>query len=142
MLEENKEVCYWATEVIGAPNDTVDVCTDIESDNPEWYPETVKLAEFLIILMYYQCAQGGYEWGSAVYESNFNSVEEYNQFLLAIIVDYQKVVENNGLVIYQKGSKLIWHFTDEEGNLADTIFASTRTEEDMADLEEYGFYPL
>lgn len=126
-LEENQGVCYWATDVQSTQNNTVFVCTDIESDNHEWYSENTNLTDFIIILMYYQCAQGGYECGSAVYESNFNSVEEYNQYLSDIVVGYLKVVEHNGLVIYQKDGTLIWHFTDEEGKLADTIYTSTRT---------------
>jgi hypothetical protein len=64
------------------------------------------------------------------------------QFLADITVEYMKVVEHNGLVIYQNGGKLIWHFTDEEGNLADTIFVSTRTVEEMKELDEYGFHEL
>jgi hypothetical protein len=92
--------------------------------------------------MYYQCAQGGYEHGSAVYEINFDSKDKYLQFLTDITVDYEKVVEHNGLVIYQNGGKLIWHFVNEGGDLADTIFASTRTTKDMEELEIYGFSEL
>ena len=92
--------------------------------------------------MYYQCAQGGYEHGSAVYESNFNSRDNYLQFLSDITVDYKKVVAHNGLVIYQNGGKLIWHFLDGKGNLADTIFVAVRTAKDIKELEIYGFRKL
>ena len=140
-LEENQGVCYWGIDIRDTENNqVVFMCTDIESDNPEWYSEDVTLVDFLIILMYYQTAQGGYDCGSAVYESNFDSKEKYLQFLTDITSDYEKVVEHNGLVVYQNKGKLIWHFTDSEGNLADTIFASTRTSEDMKELEQYGFY--
>ena len=141
-LEENQGVCYWGINIRDTENEIVFQCTDIEINNPEWYLEEVTLTDFLITLMYYQCAQGGYECGSAVYESNFDSRENYMQFLTNITVDYKKVVEHNGLVIYQNGGKLIWHFTDEKGNLADTIFVSTRTEKDMKELEIYGFRRL
>lgn len=141
-LEENQGVCYWGINIQGTKDETVYMCTDIESDDSEWYSEEVTLSDFLIILMYYQCAQGGYRHGSAVYECNFDSKENYLQFLIGVTIDYTKVVEHNGLVIYQKNGKLIWHFTDEAGNMADTIFASTRTAEDMSKLETYGFKEL
>ena len=141
-LEENQGVCYWAINIQDSENETVFMCTDFDTDKLEWYSEEVSLTDFLVILMYYQCAQGGYECGSAVYESNFDSKENYMQFLADITVDYKKVVEHNGLVIYQNGGKLIWHFTNEEGNLADTIFVSTRTADEMKELEKYGFREL
>ncbi|MCL1938528.1 MAG: hypothetical protein FWF52_09070 [Candidatus Azobacteroides sp.] len=141
-LEENQGVCYWGINIRDTENETVFQCTDIESDDPEGHSEEVTLTDFLIILLYYQCAQGGYEYGSAVYESNFDSRENYMQFLVNITVDYKKVVEHNELVVYQNGGKLIWHFSDEKGNLADAIFASTRTEEDMKELEIYRFRRL
>jgi len=114
-------------------------CTDMEAESLEWFSEEVTLTDFLIILMYYQCAQGGYEHGSAVYENNFNSREKYMQFLSDITVDYKKVVAHNGLVIYQNGGKLIWHFLDGKGNITDTIFVSARTAKDIKELEIYGF---
>jgi len=141
-LEENQGVCYWGVNIHDTESSTVYMCTDMETENLEWYSEEVTLTDFLIILMYFQCAQGGYEHVSAVDESNFDSRENYMQFLADITVDYKKVVEHNGLVIYQNGGKLIWHFTDEKGNLADTIFASTRTAKDMKELEKYGFQEL
>jgi len=141
-LEENQAVCYWGIDIQDTENETVFMCTDFDTDKLEWYSEEVSLTDFLVILMYYQCAQGGYECGSAVYESKFDSKANYLQFLADITVDYKKVVEHNGLVIYQNGGKLIWHFTNEEGNLADTIFVSTRTAEEMKELEIYGFREL
>ena len=141
-LEENQGVCYWGINVQDTENETVFQCTDIETDNPEWYSEEVPLTDFLTILMYYQCAQGGYECGSAVYENNFDNREKYIQFLADITIGYTRVAKHNGLVIYQNGGKLIWHFTDEEGNLAETIFVSTRTAKEMKELEIYGFREL
>jgi hypothetical protein len=125
-LEENQGVCYWGLTIHNIENAMVYMCTDIEAKKTEWYSEEVMLTDFLTILMYYQCAQGGYECGSAVYESNFESKEKYLAFLTNLIVDYKKVVEHNGLVIYQREGNLIWYFTDEKGNLEDTIFVSTR----------------
>ena len=141
-LEENQGVCYWGVNIRDIENETVFQCTDLETDNPEWHSEEITLTDFLAILMYYQCAQGGYEYGSAVDESDFDSKEKYLQFLADVTTDYEKVVEHNGLVIYQNGEKLIWYFTDEQGNLVDPIFASARTAEDMEELETHGFREL
>jgi len=141
-LEENQGVCIWGISIRDIENEMVFMCTDVETDNPEWYSEEVTITDFLTILMYYQCAQGGYEHGSAVYETNFDSKEKYLEFLAEITIDYKKVVGHNGLMIYQNGGKLIWHFTDENGNLADTIFVSTRTAEEMKEMERYGFQEL
>jgi hypothetical protein len=138
-LEENQGVCCWGVNMRNPENELVFMCTDLETENPQWYSDEVTLTEFLIILMYYQCAQGGYEHGSAVYESSFDSKEKYLQFLTDITLNYAKVVEHNGLVIYQSGGKLIWHFMNKNGDLADTIFASTQTAKDMKELEIYGF---
>ncbi|MFV0330876.1 MAG: hypothetical protein ACK5KL_13835 [Dysgonomonas sp.] len=52
------------------------------------------------------------------------------------------MVAHNGLAIYQRNEILIWHFTDKDGNLEDTIFASTLTDEKMKELEPYGFTEL
>jgi hypothetical protein len=141
-LEENQGVCYWGVNIRNPESEIVFMCTDLETEIPEWHSEKVTLTEFLTILMHYQCAQGGYEHGSAVYENNFDSKEKYLQFLADITVGYEKVVEHNGLVVYQNGGKLIWHFVNEEGELADTIFVSTRTAKDMKELEIYGFREL
>lgn len=141
-LEENQGVCYWGINQGEMGDPTVYMCTDIETTNTEWYSEELSLSSFLEIIMYYQCAQGGYEYGSAVYESNFDDREEYTTFLRRLVKDWEKVVEHNGLVIYQKEGKLIWHFTDDKGNIADTIFASVRTEAEMLQLEPYGFSEL
>ena len=138
-LEENQGVCFWAVNIHDTEDFMVYQCADMEAENLEWFSEEVALTNFLIILMYYQCAQGGYEHGSAVYENNFNSRGNYMQFLTNITVDYKKVVEHNGLVIYQNDGKLIWHFLDGKGNVADTIFVSARTAEDIKELEIYGF---
>ena len=141
-LEENQSVCYWATDALDAENGMVYVCNDLEADTPEWHPEKVTLNEFLQILMYYQCAQGGYEYGSAVYECNFDSRDKYVQFLAEVTKEYEKVVEHNGLVIYWRPGKLLWHFADENNNIEDTIFASTLTADDMREFGQFGFQRL
>ncbi len=143
-LEENQGVCFWGVNRNDVDNQSkiVYVCTDIEAENPGWYSEEVSLSDFLEIVMYYQCTQGGYKHGSAIYKRNFNSGEEYISFYNHLIIGWEKVVAHNGLIIYQKNEMLIWHFTDKDGNLEDTIFASTLTDEKMKELEPYGFTEL
>jgi len=137
-LGENQGVCCWGIN-LREKNDYVFQCTEIESDSPEWHSEEVTLEKFLTIIMYLQCAYGGYKHSSVVFESDFDSNEMYLQFLAKVTTGYKTVVEHNGLVIYQNKGILVWYFTDEEGNIADTITASTRTAEDMKELESYGF---
>ena len=142
-LEENQGVCYWGINKDNVSElPTVYVCTDIETENFEWNSEDVNLREFLNIIMYLQCAEGGYEYGSAVYESNFENRETYEIFLSDKTVDWEKVVDHNGFVSYQKGDKLIWHFSNSEGKMEDTLYASTLTEESMTELELLGFNEL
>ena len=141
-LEENQGVCYWGINKDDSESPTVYVCTDIESENLEWYSESVNLAEFLKIIMYFQCAQGGCKHGGAIYDCNFKSKDEYVGVLNKLVHDWQKVVEHNGLVIFQNRGKLVWYFTDEQGSIGDTIFASTYSELGMKELEIYGFKEL
>ncbi|MDR2039541.1 MAG: SMI1/KNR4 family protein [Bacteroidales bacterium] len=139
-LEENQGVCFWAISA-GNNDEMVYMCTDIEEDEPEWYPE-VSMEEFLKVVMYLQCAQGGFEYGSAVYESNFADRKEYEQYLEETTQDWDKVVEHNGFVAFQKDDKLIWYFYDKDGKIDDILYASTRTEERQKELDEYGFQEL
>lgn len=141
-LQENQAVCYWAIDIKNLDNKTVWMSTNIESSAPEWYSENVNLYDFLKILMFYQSAQGGYPNGGAVYESNFTDRKEYLNFLEEVTHSYTKVVDHNGLVIYQQATKLIWYFTDREGNIEDIIFVSTRTYKDLKLLEQLGFSEL
>lgn len=142
-LEENQGVCFWGIDMNNKEDQkSVLMCTNLEVDEPEWFPENVNLADFLKIIMYYQVAQGGYPYSSAVYESEFENHQEYATFLQEVTKHFTQVVQHNGLCIYQKQTKLIWHFTDKDDALVDIIFASTATAEDMEELEQFGFSEL
>jgi len=138
-LEENQGVCHWGVNIRDGDNAVVFQCADIESDNPEWYSEEVNLTDFLTIQMYYQYVQDDCEYGGAVDASRFDDNKKYLQFLTNVTIGYEKVVDHNGLVIYQNDGKLIWHLTDSEGQLADSILAVARTADDMKELELHGF---
>lgn len=141
-LEENQGCCYWAVNTENTDNPNVFMCTHLESENPQWVEEKVSLLPFILILLYYQCAQGGYKYSATIDEGSFESREKYLHFLYSITADYQKVVEHNGLVIYQHKRKLIWYFMDRDNNVADTIFASAQTKKEMKVLEVDGFQEL
>lgn len=143
-LEENQGVCYWGINIYEMANEDVKVymCTDINAENPEWYPEEITLREFLTVIMYYQCAQGGYQYGCAIYKSDFEHEDEYLAFLKDVTEGWTKVVEHNGLVIYIRNTVLIWHFLNKDGSVGDIIFASSLKKKAIKELEKYGFDEL
>ena len=138
-LQENQEVCHWGINIHDGDNPAVFQCADIESDNPEWYSEEVNLTDFLTVQMYYQYVQDDSGYGGMVDKNRFDNTEKYSLFLVDATTGYEKVVDHNGLVIYQNDGKMIWHFTDSDGNVAGFIFAVARTAEDMKELESHGF---
>lgn len=141
-LDENQGVCCWGVNIHNIEKPMVYMCSDIEAEKPEWYSEKIALDDFLRIIMYLQCAEGGYEYASAVYEDDFKSRKAYEKFLAKTTVGWEKVVNHNGFVAYQKGDKLIWHFSDSERRMEDIIYASARTEEGMEEFESFGFSEL
>ncbi|BAT40460.1 hypothetical protein [Escherichia albertii] len=147
--EENQSVCYWGIKSSEIENSDANVYQYIndDADSPEWYSENISLSAFLKMLMYYQCAQGGYQFGCVIYYSDFKSKDDYRQFLINTTASWLKVVEHriesNGLAIYLKGTNLIWHFTDQNGDIDDTIYVSSLTLDGVKKLEkEYGFCEL
>ncbi len=143
-LEENQGVCYWGINIHEMVNEDVKIymCTDIDAEQPEWYSEEITLEEFLIAIMYYQCAQGGYQYGSAIYKSDFEHEAEYLAFLKDVTEGWIKAVDHNGLVIYRRNTALIWHFLNEDGGIGDIVFASSLKENAIKELEQYGFDEL
>jgi hypothetical protein len=45
-LEENQGVCYWGVNIQNPENELVFMCTDLETEIPEWHSEKVTLTEF------------------------------------------------------------------------------------------------
>ncbi|MFV0481878.1 MAG: SMI1/KNR4 family protein [Campylobacteraceae bacterium] len=140
-LCENQGVCFWGVDL---NDEQVYMCTDLEAKKIDWESEETKLEEFLQIIMYYQVAQGGYEFGAALYESEFENNKEYLKTLKEITKDFTKVVNHNGLVIYKKEHKLVWHFLKEDKKTVENIlFASTLTKKDLEEFEDrFGFEEL
>lgn len=125
-LTENQEVCQWATT-------TNDDKVWVQYNNDDgWMAEPVDLLEFIKLIMYYNCAQGGFEFGGMTqYKKSYPAILEYVQ------KKWEKVVQYNGLIIYANQDNLIWHFyTSDKTPTDDGIFLSCRTEELFDELSE------
>ncbi|MCT6868763.1 hypothetical protein [Apibacter sp.] len=118
-LEENQNICYWGFEI------------DQENVNPkvyqllnenEWFEEQIPLIEFIIVMLYYQCAQGGYEFFGI---SNISD-EDLEIF---IHTEWEDAVRYNGLQIYWKQDCLLWYVYDHNNVRVNNLYFSARTEE-------------
>lgn len=121
-LEENQSVLYWAYNLEDSDTDDPLIYQNTHYDTGEWYSENMRLYSFLILMAYYQCAQGGYEWGASCELDAL--VEFQNIFFDDLKSHWQKVIDNNNLVIYWQKGALIWYFTDENNLPIDMIFLS------------------
>ncbi|OUL62918.1 hypothetical protein [Flavobacterium sp. AJR] len=137
-LEENQNVCYWGVSTA----DTLVYQTQ-SIDNAVWYSEEILLSDFLQMIMYGQCAEGGYPFSGAIYDMDQDELTEFIEEITT--KDWQKVVDHNNWIIYENDRKLIWYFTDDNGNLSEDypLFVSTPTKEDFLKMEEeFGFSDL
>lgn len=116
-LEENQEVCYWRFAV-GEENPSVYQLTENNDD----YKEKLKLNDFIKLILYYQCAQKGYEFCGTAEITN----EDLEIF---IHTEWEEVIHYNGLQIYWKTDCLLWYFYEEEYVVSDYIYFSARTQE-------------
>ena len=114
-LEENQGICFWGVEIAG---DRSTVWQRANEDTP-WYSEDVELEEFLRIVLYYQCAQGGYGHVAAV-------GLEQPELLELLAVRWEKVVEHSGLHIYWQPDVLIW-WLGQANDIVDCVFFCART---------------
>jgi hypothetical protein len=133
--EENQGVFVWGVDVKKPANETVMVYQSLDGEQShEWVSEKISLQAFLELLLYYQCAAGGYEY------SGYLEKKQLKGKLKEVINKWEKVVEHNCLTIYWNEGKLIWYFTDYRGKIIDMIYASARTEKDFKFLQdEFGF---
>jgi len=114
-LEENQGVCFWGAKIAG---DRSTVWQRANEDSP-WYSEDVELEEFLRIVLYYQCAQGGYGHAAAV-------GLEQPELLELLAARWEKVVEHSGLHIYWQPDVLIW-WLGQANDIVDCVFFCART---------------
>ncbi len=136
-LEENQVVCFWGIDL---EQDDPFVFQMQNMDNAVWYSEEVSLSNFLEMIMYGQCAEGGYEFCGAIYDMDKNELIEFTNEISA--KNWVKVVDHNNWIIYENERKLIWFYTDDDGNLAAgyPLFASTQTEEDFHKMEDEFYF--
>lgn len=143
--EENQNVCYWGIQLQDIFNEEIMVFQCNNDGSLEWYSEKINLGAFLKLLLYYQCAQGGYEYSGYIGRDFFMDKKEQNTFFQNLNENWEKVVDHNHLIIYCKEGKLIWYFTDEKGevNMEYSVLASTRTETALEELiNTYDFVEL
>ena len=134
-IEENQEVCRWGIDP-NEENPEVFMYIQLENDTEEEYhSENIKLSDFLNVMIYYQFTAGGYE-----YDGSICGQQETEDFIKNAICDWEKAVDNNGLVIYWQQGMLLWYFTDREGKIQDsTILISSNSKTKLQEMEKYGF---
>jgi hypothetical protein len=141
-LEENQKVCFWGVDKENKEDNPL-VYQVQNIDNAVWYSEEILLSDFLQMIMYGQCAEGGYQFSGAIYDMDQAELSEFIEEITT--KNWQKVVDHNNWIIYENDRKLIWYFTDEDGNLSEDypLFVSTQTKEDFLETEEeFGFSDL
>ena len=113
--KENQEVCLWSVDLTD-----LQVYQNVEGSR---YPEEISLEDFLLLLMYYNFAENGYEYSETKEYSG--SVED-----MKLDASWEQVVHHNGLVIYERKDSLLWYFYDtDSGKILDDIFVAARTKE-------------
>lgn len=139
-LEENQGACVWGLSLNEAASDQAIVYQCPYPDD-QWYAEDDPLAAFLEMTLYYQFAQGGYEWLGALYPG---MDDKDIAMVLKDAKQWEKVVDQPGnLIIYWHRDTLVWYFPDKEGGVSESLFASSRTEEAFAQMEDrYRFKEL
>ncbi|MCV9932809.1 hypothetical protein OIU80_10990 [Flavobacterium sp. LS1R47] len=141
-LEENQKVCYWGVDKESKENN-LQVYQVQNIDKAVWYPEEILLSDFLQMIMYGQCAEGGYPFSGAIYDMGQDELPEFIEEITTN--NWQKVVDHNNWIIYENDRKLIWYYTDDNGDLSEDypLFVSTQTKEDFLEMEEdFGFSDL
>lgn len=122
-LAENQEVCFWSTTTLG---DAVWVKNDNDDD---WIAEPIELLEFICLILYYNCAQGGFEFGGITDKENYPEIME------SVQDKWDKVVQYNGLIIYAYQDNLIWYFYQNDYMpMDDGIYLSCRTQEGFDEI--------
>lgn len=115
--KENQEVCSWSVDLTD-----FEVYQNLEG---KYYSEDILLEEFLLLLMYYNCAQDGYE---------YRMTKKYDDSIADIVLDssWKRAVHHNGLVIYARDDNLIWYFYDiDSEKVIKEVCLASRTKEGL-----------
>jgi predicted NAD-dependent protein-ADP-ribosyltransferase YbiA (DUF1768 family) len=141
-LEENQNVCYWGVDTEKKEDNPL-VYQVQNIDNAVWHSEEILLSDFLQMIMYGQCAEGGYKFSGAIYDMDLEEMPEFIEELTTN--NWQKVVDHSNWIVYENDRKLIWYYTDDNGDFSEDypILVSTQTQEDFLTMEEdFGFLDL
>ncbi|MDA6068903.1 hypothetical protein NJT12_04640 [Flavobacterium sp. AC] len=141
-LEENQGVCYWGIS-LESPDGNPLVFQIQNAEDAKWHSEEILLSHFIEMILYGQCAEGGYEFSGAIYDMDQDELLEFLEEIKT--KDWQKVVDHNNWIIYENNRKLIWYYTDNQGNLSEDypLFVSIPTKSDLLEMEEeFGFSDL
>lgn len=107
-----------------------------QESNGRWYSENADLASFITILLYYNCAQGGYDFCGIRHDPHPGTWR-------LPFPGWLKVIDHNRLVIYSREDNLIWHFCDEKNAPMGHVYLSSRRRAIFKKLcAEYGFVVL
>lgn len=96
-MRENQDVCVWGYKV-SQQKEVNPVAFQGIPDDEHWVSEQVSLCEFLVINFYINCMSG-----LAFSGTNMNP----NEVLEKIENDWPKVVDHNGMIIWEKDAMLI-----------------------------------
>jgi hypothetical protein len=137
--EENQGVCCWGVR----PDDAAQVVwQQNDGKTNAWHAESLDLPSFVLLLLYYQLAQGGYAHAASLDTTDPDEAPATRALFDALGTGtgsgsgWQRVVDHNALVIHADGPRLVWYFGDASGPSADdgTVFASML---EAADLEPF-----
>lgn len=139
-LEENQMSCYWGISIELDEDPTV---YQMNNGDNKWFSEEIKLSDFLQMVLYCQCTEGGYEFSGGIYDIKQADFLEFIKDIES--KHWKKVVNHNGWVIYENGKKLIWYYLNDMGNLLEDypLFVSTSSHDDFLKMQsEFGFEDL
>ena len=75
------------------------------SDDEGWITEPIGLMDFILLTMYYNCAQGGFEFGGIAENEVASSC-----YIENVPKEWNKAVQYNALIVYAYQDNLTWYF--------------------------------
>lgn len=158
-LEENQAMLSWGIDLNEINSDEVKVYHSPNIGEAEknvvWHTETLLLPDFLEMIMYYQVAsadtelqqktKGAYPYDFMTYKSELKGNNLWDNFEKEMSAHWNKVVDNNGLMIYHTQDALLLYYTvqDLDTDVDDLIYVNTKKENTQAEfLNKYGFEEL
>lgn len=155
-LEENQAMLSWGIDLDEIAKPDAKVYQSPNAGDTEknviWYPETLPLSQFLEMIMYYQAVsgdpelqkrtKGGYPYGYVSYKSDLKENELWESFEKDLSDSWNKVVDNNGLMIYYSTDALLLYYTvqDLDTDVDDIIYLNIKKESTLSAFKnKYGF---